>query len=170
MAALRYAPLKLSAVAGSPHLRLMASGARAFTSGRVTPMQGTSARKATAVPSAQQSYIKGTVNEPTTFPPPSAVHGSYHWAFERVISVALIPLVAVSAVKHGASGILDASLALTLVLHSHIGVTSSLADYLHKRKYPIAGPLGSWTLRAATLATLAGLYGMFSRPGHLTTA
>jgi succinate dehydrogenase (ubiquinone) membrane anchor subunit len=71
--------------------------------------------------------------------------------------------MAAGAVKHGASGVLDASLALTLVLHSHIGFTASLMDYLHKRKYPIAGPISSWTLRAASVATLAGLYGESAR-------
>jgi succinate dehydrogenase (ubiquinone) membrane anchor subunit len=105
------------------------------------------------------AYIKGTVNEPTTFPAPHPSHGSYHWAFERAVSVALIPLFAAGAVKHGASGVLDATIALTLVVHSHIGFTACLDDYLHARKFPVAGPLSSWTLKAATLATLAGLYG-----------
>ncbi|PWN36642.1 uncharacterized protein FA14DRAFT_169617 [Meira miltonrushii] len=161
MAALRQGAvnLKLSAVAGSPHLRMMATGARAFSTGRVAPVQNTQSRNAaTVAPNAKESYIKGTVNEPTTFPPPHPTHGSYHWAFERAISVALVPLIAVGAVKHGASGILDATLALTLVLHSHIGFTASLDDYLHPRKFPKAGPFASWTLRAATVATLAGIY------------
>lgn len=105
------------------------------------------------------AYIQGTVNEPTSFPPPSAAHGSYHWAFERLISVALVPLFAVGAVKHGSSGILDGSIALTLLVHSHIGFDACLADYLHKRKFPIAGPIGTWGLRAATIGALVGLYG-----------
>lgn len=107
---------------------------------------------------ASLAYIKGTVNEPTTYPPPSAAHGSYHWLTERGLSVALIPLFAAGAAKHGASGVLDATLALSLVLHSHIGFTASLDDYVHKRKFPVLGPVAAWTLRAATLATLAGLY------------
>ncbi|PWN96403.1 hypothetical protein FA09DRAFT_299873 [Tilletiopsis washingtonensis] len=130
------APLRLSAIAGSPHLRMMASGARAFSA----------------------AYIKGTVNDPTTYPPPSAAHGSYHWAFERGLSVALLPLIAAGAVKHGASGVLDGVLALSLVVHSHIGFDCIIADYLHKRKFPVIGPATSWTLRAATVASLVGLY------------
>jgi succinate dehydrogenase (ubiquinone) membrane anchor subunit len=104
------------------------------------------------------AYVKGTVNDPTPFPEPNAAHGSNHWAFERGLSVALIPLVAAGFAKHGSSAILDGALALTLVVHSHIGFDCILADYLHKRKFPIAGPLSTWTLRAATLATLYGLY------------
>lgn len=45
MAALRQTPLKLSAVAGSPHLRLMASGARAFSAGELYIGGGTGERK-----------------------------------------------------------------------------------------------------------------------------
>jgi succinate dehydrogenase (ubiquinone) membrane anchor subunit len=41
--------------------------------------------------------------------------------FERAISVALLPISAAAVAKHGASGLVDASLALTLVVHSHIG-------------------------------------------------
>lgn len=35
---------------------------------------------------------------------------------------------------------------------------SILADYLHKRKFPIIGPATTWTLRTATVATLVGIY------------
>lgn len=101
------------------------------------------------------------MNDPTTFPEAHPAHGSYHWLFERAISVALIPLIATGAVKHGASGILDASLALTLVLHSHIGFSANLDDYVHKRKNPVLGPVLAWTLRFATVGTLAGLYGEY---------
>lgn len=104
------------------------------------------------------AYIKGTVNDPTTYPEPNPAHGSNHWAFERALSVALVPLVAVGFAKHGSSAILDGALALTLVVHSHIGFDCILADYLHKRKFPIAGPLGAWSVRALTLTTLYGLY------------
>ncbi|CCU98396.1 unnamed protein product [Malassezia sympodialis ATCC 42132] len=99
------------------------------------------------------SYIKGTVNEPTEYPKPNAVHGSYHWAFERLISVALVPMIAVATVKHGACGTLDGVLSATLLLHSHIGFDSVLVDYLDKRKFPVAGPVSKWILRAATVAT-----------------
>ncbi|PSR81271.1 hypothetical protein PHLCEN_2v6431 [Hermanssonia centrifuga] len=34
----------------------------------------------------------------------------------------------------------------------------AVQDYLHKRKFPILGPVASWGLRAATVATLVGIY------------
>lgn len=73
------------------------------------------------------AILKGTVNDPTTFPPPSPIHGSYHWAFERLLSAALVPMTAAAFVTSGSShAILDGVLAVTLVMHTHIGVRSSL--------------------------------------------
>lgn len=102
---------------------------------------------------------KGTVNDPTPFPPPSRVHGSYHWAFERLLSAGLVPLTvaafATSATQHP---ILDGLLGVSLVIHSHIGFDSVIVDYLHKRKFPVIGRIVTWTLRTATVAALAGIY------------
>ena len=72
--------------------------------------------------------------------------------------------------------VLDGLLGVSLIVHTHIGVRcmcldpllsshrvlfqfdSILADYLHKRKFPIIGPATTWTLRTATVATLVGIY------------
>ncbi|KAF8452257.1 CybS-domain-containing protein [Boletus edulis BED1] len=86
---------------------------------------------------------KGTVNDPTTFPPPSKTHGSYHWAFERLLT---------------AYPVLDGLLGISLVMHSHIGFDAILVDYLHHRKFPTLGPLTTWTLRATTVGVLVGVY------------
>ncbi|KAL1749194.1 CybS-domain-containing protein [Schizophyllum fasciatum] len=100
-------------------------------------------------------YI-GTVNDPVDFPPPSRTHGSYHWAFERLLSAALIPLTAGAFVVNGS--VVDGLLGLTLVVHSHIGFDSSRVDYLHPRKFPTLGPIVKWGLRAATAGVLVGVY------------
>ena len=68
--------------------------------------------------------MRGTVNDPTPFPTPSRVHGSHHWAFERLLSVALVPMtVSAFVVSPTAYPILDGVLAMSLVVHSHIGVS-----------------------------------------------
>jgi succinate dehydrogenase (ubiquinone) membrane anchor subunit len=54
--------------------------------------------------------------------------------------------------------ILDGILAISLVVHSHIGFDQILADYVHVRKFPIIGPTANWTLRAATCVVLIGVY------------
>jgi succinate dehydrogenase (ubiquinone) membrane anchor subunit len=33
-----------------------------------------------------------------------------------------------------------------------------LVDYLHKRKFPVIGPIATWTLRTATVGVLVGVY------------
>ena len=87
------------------------------------------------------AYIKGTVNDPAEYPAPNAAHGSYHWVFERVIAVSLIPLFAAATVKHGTCGMVDASLSVALLLHSHMGFEQVLIDYVEKRKFPKAALL-----------------------------
>ena len=71
------------------------------------------------------------MNDPTSFPSPSRVHGSYHWAFERLLSAGLIPLtVAAFVTSTTAHPILDGLLGVSLVIHSHIGVSSSFGTAL----------------------------------------
>ncbi|KAJ7449573.1 mitochondrial inner membrane protein [Mycena latifolia] len=102
---------------------------------------------------------KGTVNDPTTFPTPSRVHGSHHWSFERLLSAALIPLTgAAFATSPSVHPVLDGILGVSLVVHSHIGFDSMLVDYLHPRKYPVLGPVMTWSLRSATVGVLLGVY------------
>lgn len=69
-------------------------------------------------------------------------------------------MFAVATVKHGACGVLDGSLSAALILHSHMGFEQVLVDYVDKRKFPKAGPISKWVLRAATVAAAVGLYGM----------
>ncbi|KAG1810562.1 mitochondrial inner membrane protein [Suillus subaureus] len=103
--------------------------------------------------------LKGTVNDPTEFPPPSRTHGSYHWAFERIIAASLVPATAAAFVTSGSSyPVLDGLLGLSLVMHSHIGFDSMIVDYVHKRKFPILSPILTWTLRSATVGVLVGVY------------
>ncbi|KAI0296728.1 CybS-domain-containing protein [Multifurca ochricompacta] len=103
--------------------------------------------------------VVGTVNDPTTFPPPSKSHGSHHWSFERLLSAGLVPLTAAAFVSSGSpTPLIDGLLGLSLIVHSHIGFDALLVDYVHKRKFPKLGPLLSWTLRATTLAVGVGVY------------
>lgn len=88
------------------------------------------------------AIYKGTVNDPTTFPPPNRSHGSYHWAFERLLSAALVPMTAAAFVTSGTNyPILDGLLGISLVVHSHIGVRLSVpfSPYM-PRIYPSYHP------------------------------
>jgi succinate dehydrogenase (ubiquinone) membrane anchor subunit len=69
------------------------------------------------------AILQGTVNDPTSFPESSRTHGSHHWAFERLLSAALVPMTgAVFVVSGSQYPILDGLLAFSLIIHSHIGV------------------------------------------------
>ncbi|KJA19317.1 hypothetical protein HYPSUDRAFT_895354 [Hypholoma sublateritium FD-334 SS-4] len=101
----------------------------------------------------------GSVNDPTAFPAPSRTHGSHHWAFERLLSAGLVPLTAAAFATSGSSyPVLDGILGVSLVMHSHIGFDCIVVDYLHTRKFPVLGNVAKWGLRAATVATLVGVY------------
>lgn len=103
--------------------------------------------------------LPGTVNDATTFPPPNRAHGSHHWAFERLLSVALIPLTASTfALSSSVNPVLDGVLAVALVIHSHIGFDSMVVDYLHERKFPVIGKIAKWGLRGLTATVLVGVY------------
>ncbi|KAH8107476.1 mitochondrial inner membrane protein [Phellopilus nigrolimitatus] len=103
--------------------------------------------------------LKGTVNDPTPFPPSSKSHGSYHWAFERILSASLVPITAVAAVTTGSQyPLIDAVLGVSLVIHSHIGFESIRIDYLHPRKFPVLGPIAKWSIRALTAGATYGVF------------
>ena len=71
------------------------------------------------------AIYRGTVNDATPFPTPSKAHGSYHWAFERLLSASLVPITAAAAVTTGSQyPLIDAILGVSLVVHSHIGVSN----------------------------------------------
>ncbi|KAF5349356.1 hypothetical protein D9758_011787 [Tetrapyrgos nigripes] len=102
---------------------------------------------------------KGTANDPTPFPPSSRTHGSYHWAFERLLAAGLVPMTAAAFVTSGSPyPIIDGLLGISLIIHSHIGFDALLVDYVHPRKFPIMGPTLTWTLRATTVAVMVGVY------------
>jgi succinate dehydrogenase (ubiquinone) membrane anchor subunit len=126
---------------------------------------------------APAAILKGTVNDPTCFPPPSRTHGSHHWAFERLLSASLVPLTVAAFATSGSNyPVLDGILGVSLVMHSHLGVRSRsrlsscpgrwrafqfdsiVVDYLHPRKFPVLGQVAKWGLRTATVATLVGIY------------
>ncbi|KAG9020250.1 membrane anchor subunit of succinate dehydrogenase, Sdh4 [Tulasnella sp. JGI-2019a] len=103
--------------------------------------------------------LAGSVNDATTFPEPNRSHGSHHWAFERLLSVVLLPLTASAfAMSSSPHPVVDGLLAMSLVIHSHIGFDSVVVDYLDKRKFPVIGPMAKWGLRAATATVLVGVY------------
>nr|XP_031858786.1 uncharacterized protein CI109_005739 [Kwoniella shandongensis]KAA5525858.1 hypothetical protein CI109_005739 [Kwoniella shandongensis] len=53
---------------------------------------------------------------------------------------------------------MDGILAVSLIVHSHIGFDSCINDYVHKRKFPVLGPITAWALKIATGLSVWGVY------------
>ncbi|EER26845.1 membrane anchor subunit of succinate dehydrogenase, Sdh4 [Coccidioides posadasii str. Silveira] len=106
----------------------------------------------------EPQVIKGTVNDAAPIPPTSPTHGSYHWDFERIIAISLIPLTITPFAAGSLNPVTDAILCGALVLHSHIGFQALIVDYLPQRRVPKTKAFCTWALRAATLTVAVGLY------------
>ena len=61
------------------------------------------------------------MNDPAPVPKPSPTHGSYHWTAERMISLGMVPLTVVPFAAGSLNPTMDALLAATVIIHSHIG-------------------------------------------------
>lgn len=110
-------PLRLLRSAPSLSSRLSLAP-RCSVASRVAPFSTTAQRK--ILPAGPQ-VIQGGVNDPAPVPKTDALHGSYHWTFERLMSVALVPLTITPFAAGSISPTLDAALIFGILVHSHIG-------------------------------------------------
>ncbi|KAF7117403.1 hypothetical protein CNMCM5793_006305 [Aspergillus hiratsukae] len=98
------------------------------------------------------------LNDPAPIPKPHPSEGSYHWTFERLVSVGLVPLTIAPFAVGSLNPVMDSVLCALLVLHSHIGFQASIIDYFPERRVPKTKTFLTWLLRAFTLTTAVGLY------------
>lgn len=83
-------------------------------------------------------------------------HGSYHWVYERALSIASLALVgAAFATPHR---LVDLALGIVFPLHGHVGFGAIVTDYLPARKFPRLNKLVMALLYAGTAGTIYGLY------------
>jgi len=85
---------------------------------RISPFHS-SARRSILPPGPQ--VIEGGVNDPVPVPEPHPTEGSYHWIFERLLAVGLIPLTIAPFAAGSLNPTLDALLCASILIHSHIG-------------------------------------------------
>ncbi|KAF3913801.1 hypothetical protein ABW21_db0200739 [Orbilia brochopaga] len=145
--------------------RKPASAIRVLPQTRVAAFHAS--QRSQILPAGPQIVI-GTVNDPAPVPPLSATHGSYHWAFERLIAIGLVPLTVAPFVAGTANPALDAALGTALILHSHIGFDASVTDYFPKRQYPKLRNFMIWLLRGATITAAVGLFSLQTNDVGLT--
>ncbi|KAI9876154.1 MAG: membrane anchor subunit of succinate dehydrogenase, Sdh4 [Pleopsidium flavum] len=126
------------------------------------------ARQAIIPPGPQ--ILEGTANDAAPIPPTSPTHGSYHWTFERLIAVSLIPLTVAPFAAGSLNPITDAALCGAMLIHSHVGFQSIIIDYIPSKRLPKTRSLFIWGLRGATLLVGVGLYEFETNDVGLTEA
>ncbi|KAJ5872644.1 uncharacterized protein N7529_004997 [Penicillium soppii] len=102
--------------------------------------------------------VEGTMNDPVAVPEPHPAEGSYHWTFERLVSVGLVPLTIAPFAAGSLNPVMDAILCTLIVAHSHIGFQAGIVDYFPPSRVPKFRATCNWLLRAFTLTTAVGLY------------
>ncbi|EHY55418.1 membrane anchor subunit of succinate dehydrogenase, Sdh4 [Exophiala dermatitidis] len=122
---------------------------------RVAPFSTTAQKK--ILPAGPQ-VIQGGVNDPAPVPKPDPLHGSYHWTFERLLSVGLVPLTIAPFAAGSISPALDAALIFSIIVHSHMGFQSIVIDYIPINKHPTARKAFMWLLNLATVVVAIGFY------------
>ncbi|PON30752.1 succinate dehydrogenase (ubiquinone) membrane anchor subunit [Trichoderma gamsii] len=145
---MRSSVLRQTALVAKPAFRNNAVKAAAFH---------TSTQRSAILPPGPQR-IEGTVNDPAPIPKPSAVDGSYHWTFERLLAAGLVPLSIAPFAAGSLNPTTDAILCSAVLLHSHIGFQSVLIDYIPNRTYPGLRKFFWWGLNLATVTVGVGLY------------
>lgn len=149
--------------------KIRANTAKAIlpTSAKTAAFQ-TSSRK-DILPAGPQ-VVHGTANDPAPVPTPSPTHGSYHWTFERLVSIGLVPLTIAPFAAGTLNPITDAALAATILIHSYIGFQSIIIDYIPAKRLPKTRVLFWWGLRAATILVGVGFYEFETNDVGLTEA
>ncbi|OBA28510.1 hypothetical protein HANVADRAFT_51410 [Hanseniaspora valbyensis NRRL Y-1626] len=105
--------------------------------------------------------VKGSINDNLSPPHVDKMHASYHWDFEKVVSVGLIPLVSMALINNGSiSTLVDISLCYTLLMHCYVGFQSCIIDYIPKRVYGVWHNRAMYMLTLGTFLSVIGIYDM----------
>ncbi|ODQ63830.1 hypothetical protein NADFUDRAFT_83935 [Nadsonia fulvescens var. elongata DSM 6958] len=102
--------------------------------------------------------IVGTVNDATPIPEVDRSHGSYHWSYEKMITLAMLPLAITPFATGALHPILDALMGTLLVAHAHIGFQSCIIDYIPKRVF---GKFHSFCIYLLTAGSATAVWGVY---------
>ncbi|EDK45916.1 conserved hypothetical protein [Lodderomyces elongisporus NRRL YB-4239] len=105
-------------------------------------------------------YIVETVNEAYKPPLPNAYDGSYHWTYDRIISIAMVPLVMTPFVAGVEFPVIDATFSVLTLFHCHAGFKSCIIDYIPKRVYNAWYGVATKLLTFGTCVAMYGIYVM----------
>lgn len=116
------------------------------------------------LPQQNAGGVEGTINDKIQPSKISYFDGGFHWSYEKIISVALIPSTLVPFYSFfylenlAINPILDSALAALILIHASYGYKACIIDYIPKRKY------GYWHVICKRILQLGGvlsLYGIF---------
>lgn len=112
-------------------------------------------------------HIVGTVNEPYKIPLVSFYEGGYHWAYERILTVALIPLATFPFIGGVEYPMLDSIFTVGLLFHAHAGFQACIIDYIPLRVYGVWHRIARRLLAFGTSVSMYGIYILETENGGL---
>lgn len=102
--------------------------------------------------------IIGTVNDAYVPPEADITHGSFEWAYERMVILGMTPLVVFPFIAGVDYPIADATLAILIALHARYGLKSCIIDYIPIRKFGIWHKIAMFMLNFGTWVSVYGIY------------
>lgn len=107
--------------------------------------------------------VQGQLNEPLKKAETNYFEGSFHWDYERIVAISLLPSVMFPMYCALSSGtaiypVADAILGSLLLIHCNYGFQSCIIDYIPKRKFGFWHSFAKGMLR---LGCVMGLYGIY---------
>lgn len=103
-------------------------------------------------------HIVGTVNDAYKIPLVSFYEGSYHWLYERLLSMGLVPMVAFPFVFGPHYPMVDTAFCLMVLFHSHCGLKSCIIDYIPERVYGVWHKMAGALLSLGSFVSMYGIY------------
>lgn len=102
--------------------------------------------------------IVGTVNDAVKIPPMDFYKGSYHWDYERIVAVSMVPLALAPFVIGIEHPYIDAIFSILLLIHCRYGFQSCIIDYIPERRFGIWHKMAMWALDLGSWLALYGVY------------
>lgn len=103
-------------------------------------------------------FVVGTVNEAYKPPDANELHGSFHWSYERIVALGLVPMTAAPFILGPDFPILDTVFCVSVLIHSHSGFKSCIIDYIPERVYGVWHKIACRMLSLGSFVSLYGIY------------
>lgn len=107
--------------------------------------------------------VLGDINNPPYKSPEyDSFHGSYHWQYQQVVTVTLLPLTGYSLYAGLTDTylhpLIDTGLCSTLLMYVYFELVSCITDYIPKRKFGIWNRIAKYLLGSGTALGFYGIY------------